>query len=532
VIPPPGTARTLRWRAVPGWLLVVTVGAVVAAPLVVTASSLLDPNERIWRNLWRTRLPGMITQTALLLVCVVGGTLVLGTGLAWLISSYRFPGRRLLGWLLVTPLAMPAYVLGFVWLDTLQQPLGARGVRNIWVCAAVLTLSLYPYVYLFARAAFSTQSGRYHAAARSLGASETSAFWRVHLPMARPAVVSGASLVAMEVLTDIGTVRLFNVSTVADGVLRVWFDLGNRNAAAEVALILVGTAVLLITLERLLRGRARFTHAGGSDAYPPRSLGAAGTAATMAAGTGVLALAVGVPMFRLVALAGDARASGATVSVAGDLSYHLGNSGRIAAVATLVCMGLGTALAVSTRSRGTPGRIIGRAATLGYAVPGPVVAIGAVITLAGVDRRGLFPGGALLVGSMVGLIYALVVRFLAVAYQGVTGALDGIAPTMADGARALGAGPLRTASRVQLPLARSGIIAATALVCIDTLKELPVTLLLRPFGNDTLAVWVWQATSESLWAQAAVPSLALVVAGMVPVAVLLWALERGAAISS
>ena len=200
----------------------------VAVPVLVIVWSIAQPSTDVWRELWATRLPGMIRDTATLLVTVLAGTVVLGTALAWLVTAYQFPGRRLLGWLLVVPLAIPGYVLGFVWLDTLQEPLGARAVRSIWLCALVLTLTLYPYVYLFARATFREQSQRALDVARSLGCSRLQAFWRVVLPMARPSIAGGAALVGMEVLTDVGTVRLFNVSTIADGVLRVWFGTGNR----------------------------------------------------------------------------------------------------------------------------------------------------------------------------------------------------------------------------------------------------------------------------------------------------------------
>jgi len=219
------------------------IAVAVSVPVVVIAWSIVQPSTEVWQELWATRLPGMIAETATLLITVLAGTLVLGTALAWLVTAYQFPGRRVLGWLLVTPLAIPGYVLGFVWLDTLEEPLGARSVRSIWLCALVLTITLYPYVYLFARAAFREQSQRSIDVARSLGCSRTKAFWRVVLPMARPSLAGGLALVGMEVLTDVGTVRLFNVSTIADGVLRVWFGTGDRNAAAELAVLLIGVAV-------------------------------------------------------------------------------------------------------------------------------------------------------------------------------------------------------------------------------------------------------------------------------------------------
>ena len=505
---------------------------VLAAPLVVVLWSLVDPAGDVWRQMWETRLPGMIRDTLTLVAAVLTGTLVLGTGLAWLVTAYDFPLRRVVGWVLVAPLAMPGYVLGMVWLNTLSDPLGARGVRSIWVCAAVLTFTLYPYVYLFARAAFREQSGHAVAAARSLGCSPARAFWRVTLPTARPSLAAGAALVAMEVLTDIGTVRMFNVSTIADGVIRVWFDNGDRDAATEIAVLLVGAAVLLITAERLLRGRARYASTTGSLPTPPQRLSPLGSAGALLAAATVITVAIALPVRRLVLWAQEAERNDQTATVAGDLGYHLGNTVRIAGAATATCIVAGIALTMVVRRRGRPGRVLGRLCTIGYAVPGPVVAIGTVVLLTTLERHGLLPGGMLTVGTFAALIYALTVRFVAAGYQGTDSSMAKIPPQVVASARTLGARPWRVATRVELPLARAGVLAAAALIAVDTVKELPITLLLRPFGRDTLSVWVWQATSQSLWSQAALPSLAILAVGMVPVAVLLYALERGAEVVS
>lgn len=522
-------------RRIRSWVSVAAISLValaVSIPVLVIVWSIVVPDADVWRQLWETRLPGMLRETATLLVAVVLGTLVLGTSLAWIVTAYRFPGSRVLGWLLVTPLAIPGYVLGFVWLDTLQEPLGARSVRSIWLCALVLTLTLYPYVYLFARAAFREQSQRSIDVARSLGCSRSRAFWRVVLPMARPSLAGGAALVGMEVLTDVGTVRLFNVSTIADGVLRVWFGTGNRNAAAELAVLLIAIAVILITVERLARRRALFTQAGSRNVMQAEPLRATRALAASAFGWGTFAIAVALPLYRLISWAVEARRTNQTVTVAGDLGFHLSSSLRVAAAATLTCLGLGLLLAVGLSRQRRSGTFLARLATLGYAVPGPVVAIGVLVTLAALDRQDWLPGRWLLVGSFVGLVYALVVRFLAVAYQGIDSSLAKVSPSVVASARTLGAGRFRVATRIELPLAGAGIIAASVLVAIDTLKELPVTLLLRPFGTDTLPIWVWQATSESLWVQAAVPSLAIVTLGMVLVMVLLWTFEHGAEATS
>jgi iron(III) transport system permease protein len=524
------TTAALRLRRLPGWAATLAITAVVAAPVAVLAASAADPSVDVWVRLWQTRLPGMIRDTVLLLVLVLAGTLVLGTGLAWLVAAHRFPGRRVIGWLLVTPLAVPGYVAGFVWLDTLSGPFGIRAVRSLWLCAVALVLTLYPYIYLFARAAFRDTGAATLDAARTLGLGPTATFIRVALPMARPALAAGGALVTMEVLTDIGTVRLFNVGTLADGVLRVWFGTGDRQAAAELATALLVAAVALIAAERVLRRGAAFAASSAERTLQPRVLRGTTAAAAVAAAAGVLALAVGVPLVRLVAWAREAGA--ATATVAGGLGHHLASSVTVAGAAAVTCLTAGTVLALAVRRRGRPGRALGRIASLGYAMPGPVVAVGAVITLAASDRVLPLPSGAVLVGSTAGLVFALVVRFLAVGYQGVDAGLERVPPETVASARVLGARPVRVALAVELPQARYAVLAAAALLAIDTMKELPITLLLRPFGVDTLAVWVWQATAESLWAQAAVPSLAMVAVGMAAVAALLVALERGADVVS
>lgn len=514
------------------WIAILGIVALVASPILVLAWSLVDPSGEVWAELWRTRLPGMISSTFILLVAVVGGSIVLGTSLAWLVSAFQFPGRRLMGWLLVVPLAIPGYVGGFVWLDTLSGVVGARGVRSLWLCAVVLILSLYPYVYLFARAAFADQGADTLAAAQSLGMGPWGVFFRIALPAAQPAIAAGAALVAMETLTDIGTVRLFNVSTLADGVMRVWFGSGNLGAATELASALTGAAILLIAFERLLHRKGRRARGTSEKVMSPRSLSPLAASGVLASVAAVLIVAVGIPLARLVDWSVESAQAGKAVTVAGGVWHHVRNTLLLVVAAAVVAIVVGTLLALLVAHKGGVARIAGRVSTVGYAMPGPVVAVGVVVMLAALDRRGVLPSGFYLVGSTIGLVYALLVRFLAVGYQGVEASLERISPSAIESAHVLGAGSLRTALSVEIPAARFGILAATALLAVDISKELPITLLLRPFGVDTLSVWVWQSTSESLWAQAAVPALFMVFIGMVAVGLLLAALERGAELVS
>lgn len=514
-----------------GWAVIVTVVALIASPIGVLAWSLVDPSAEVWAELWRTRLPSMIVDTVVLVALVVAGSVALGTSLAWLVAAHDFPARRIVGWLLVAPLAVPGYVGGFVWLDTLSDVVGARGVRSLWLCAVVLVLSLYPYVYLFSRAAFADQGADTVAAARSLGSRPFGVFARVALPSARPAIAAGAALVAMEVLTDIGTVRLFNVSTLADGVMRTWFGTGDAGAAAELATALTGAALLLIAVDRVARRGPRRSRGASEAPMPRRRLSGRESVVALAVSGGVLLVALGVPLARLAVWSAEVLRAGRAATVSGGVMHHVASTVLLAGSATVACMAMGTLLALAVARRGRLARLLGRVSTVGYAMPGPVVAVGAVVTLAAADRRGWLPEGFLLVGSAAGLVFALIVRFFAVAYQGVEAGLEKVAPAMLDSAKVLGAGRVRMALTVELPAVRYGVLAAAALLSVDMVKELPITLLLRPFGIDTLSTWVWQATSESLWQQAAVPALVMVATGMVAVGALLAALERGAEVS-
>ncbi len=520
------------------------VAALAVVPLAVVLASILDPTGEVWAHLWRTRLPGMLRSTATLVVLVGLGSLAVGTALAWLVSAYRFPGRRVLGWALAVPLVLPGYVTGFVWLDTLdyagpvqtwwRERLGDDAwfpdVRSLWLCALVLIGSLYPYVYLLARAAFREQSAVPVEVARTLGCSRAQAFRRVVLPMARPSLAAGTALVVMETLTDVGTVRLFNVQTVADGVFRVWFGLADRQAATELAGVLVLAGLAVILAERGLRGRARFDQRGGRD-RPVEPVRLRGWRAWSAAGGLVTFVAVvaGVPLWRLAGWAAATVRAGEAVTVSGGPAAHTADSLRLAAVAVVACLTIGLVVTVLARHAGNS-RLAGalaRVVNVGYAVPGPVVAVGVLVVLTALDRRSWLPGGVLLMGSFAGLVYALIVRYLAVAHQSLDASFAKVTPALVASARTLGERPWGVTRRVELPLVRPGLLAAAALVGIDVFKELPVTLVLRPFGLDTLPVWVWQATSESLWEQAAVPSLLLAGLSSILLVVLLVLLERG-----
>ncbi len=509
------------------------------APVAVIAWSLLTPSVEVWRHLWQTRLPDMLVSTLGLLVLVILGTLVLGGGLAWLVSGYDFPGRKALAWMLVLPLAMPGYILGFVFMSTFgfTGPIqgGLRSlfgpdvpvpeIRSVWGAALVFSLSLYPYVYLLARAAMREQATASYEVARSLGYSHLKAARKVIFPLARPSLIAGLTLVTLETLTDFATVIYFNVQTVSVGVYRVWKGMFDRDAASELASLVLMFALALLLIERTMRGRARYTQqGGGSRQLPSKKLyGARGWAATGAC-IGVLTLAFFAPVLQLAWWAAGQLAGGKGAGDSNFLSYLTNSAVLAIGAAGLVAV---VAIGVTNARRFSGTRYVksmSQMSTAGYALPGPVIAIGVLLVLAGVDRgleaMGISIPGLLVTGSLAGVVYAYVVRFMALGVNGIDASLQKVPEELTLTARSLGATPARVMRKIHLPLTKTGVAVALLLVGIDALKELPMVLLLRPFGFDTLPVWVWQLAAESRWESAALPSLTIIAASLVPVALL------------
>jgi iron(III) transport system permease protein len=510
----------------------------VATPILAVLSSLATPSVDVWSHLWQTQLAELIGNTVLLLIAVGGGTLVLGTALAWLVVGFDFPGRRVFEWALMLPLAVPAYVIGFTLLGLLDYagPLqtalrswlgagaGIPDVRSGWGVATVMTLVFYPYVYLLARAAFREQGSATLETARSLGRTRARAFVEVALPMARPSLVAGVSLAMMEALADFGTVATFGYRTLTEAIYRVWLGMFDRPAATQLASLLLLVAFLLLALERSLRGGARFVQGArrGTGVARVRLRGWRRIAATGGCAA-VLGLAFVVPVAQLLVWAAGAAAA---ARPGARFLQQLETTVVLGGVAAVVIAALAVVLAYAVRLRGSPPvRLSVQFAAMGYALPGSVIAVGVLGPLAFVDH-GLAdlaervlarPVALVLTGSAVGLLFAYVVRFLTVGYQTVEAALGRIPGHLDDAARSLGAGAGSTLRRVHAPLMRGGLLTAMVLVFVEVMKEMPATLLLRPFGMETLAVGVWEMTSESLWAEAAIPALAIVAAGLVPV---------------
>lgn len=536
----PATRPGVRWGRM-GWTAIaVGTAALVLVPIALIAVSILSPSAEVWREQWATRLPGQLVATATLVVGVATVTVVLGVGLAWLVSAYEFPGRRMLGWALVLPLAVPGYILGFVttsvfgvagpvaswWRARLGADAWFPDVRSMPFAIATLGLTLYPYVYLLARAALRDQAGGAFLVARSLGARPGDAVRRVVMPLMRPAVAAGTAVVVMETLTDVGTVQYFGVETVSVGVFRIWRGTFDRDAASELAMLVLAFALLAIGSERILRGRARFGEAGGANAGLTRRRLGRGPGALAGVGAGaVVTLAFAAPTVQLAAWAITEQTGPRGTPNLERFVDFLGNSLVLTLTTVIVCLGLG--VAVTNARRFGDGGLVGvanRIAVAGYAVPGPVVAMGVILALVGLDRLldgiGLGLPGAVATGSFLALAYAYAVRFLAPAVTAIETGVDQVPEELTASARSLGARPSRVLGRIHLPLTRASIVTAAVLVGVDALKELPVALLLRPIGFDTLPVWVYNLASESRFEQAALPALAIIGVALVPVAVL------------
>jgi iron(III) transport system permease protein len=536
-------------------LLAVACAAAVLFPLLGVLASFADLAASLdtLRHLAATVIPRAAFETALLVGLVAVGVIVLGSTSAWLVAAYEFPGRPFFEWALLVPLAMPAYIVAYAYTDFLQYSGPVQGllraafgwqrgdywfpeVRSIPGAAFVFTVTLYPYVYLLARTAFLARTASMADAARSLGYSPLRGWLHVNLPMARPAVAAGAALALMETVADYGAASYFGLQTFTTAIYRAWFSLGDRIAASQLASVLLAVVLVLMAFELRARGRARFVSAPNS-ARPAQRMPLDGGRGLVAMLACCLPLAAGflVPTAILVQLALPAIHE---VDVGRYLQWLL-NSVTLGGGAALIAVAIALALAYSIRlaSRGLPARAVALAArlmNLGYAVPGIVIAVGILLPLAAFDnaldawmksRLGIGTG-LLFTGSVAALLYAYVVRYFAVSFQPIEAGLARITPAMDASARSLGASPREVFTRVHLPLLAPSLFAAALLVFVDVMKELPATLVLRPFNFDTLAVIAYQFAADERLGEAAIPSLTIVAVGVLPVVLLSRAIAR------
>jgi iron(III) transport system permease protein len=543
-----GARVPLRRPRLDAWTLwALGVAVLVAAPIVAILVTLAVPEGEVWRHLAATVLPRYVGNSLWLMGWVALGTAVIGVGTAWLVTMCRFPGRAFFEWALLLPLAMPTYVVAYTYAGLLDFPgpvqsalraaFGwSRGdywfptIRSRSGAAALFTLVLYPYVYLLARAAFLEQSVCVLEASRMLGCSAWRSFRKVALPLARPAIAAGVALALMETLNDFGAVQHFAVDTFTTGIFRAWFGMGQPVAAAQLAAMLLLFIAALVLLERWSRRRARYHHTSTRWRPLPRwELG--GVGALGAAFACLLPLALGflVPAAVLV----DWAVETAPATLDRRFWGFARNSLVLATLSAALAVLFALLLAYAQRRRAGAAPAV-RLAALGYAVPGSVVAVGLLLPLAAIenavdDAARAWLGvstGLVLTGGAVALVWAYLVRFLAVALGAVESGLAKVTPNVDGAARALGVSALGAVRRVHAPIIRGSLLTGALLVFVDVMKELPATMIMRPFNFDTLAVRAYQLAGDELLREAAGPGLAIVLAGIVPVLLLSRAIAR------
>jgi iron(III) transport system permease protein len=522
--------------------LATMIALLLAVPVIVVVANVFAPGQGTWSHLAATVLPEYIANTLWLLAGVSAMVIFGGVSTAWLVTTCRFPGQRLFEWTLILPLAMPAYIMAYAYTDLLQftgpvqtwlrEAGGWRAheywfpeIRSVGGAIVMLGLVLYPYVYLVVRAAFLEQSIGILEVGRTLGYGLWGSFFRIALPLVRPAIVAGTTLALMETLADFGTVAYFAVPTFTTGIYRAWLSMGDRVAAAQLSAWLLGAVVLVLVLERWSRGRARYYNQPGRRRNARSQLRgiAAWTATAICSVPLVLGFLLPTGLLLRMALTdGDARF--------GARFVHLTlNSFTLAGVTAFFAVVLALIMAYAMRLR--PGPVVqaaNRIAGLGYAVPGAVIAIGILVPVARLDNavdawmRAHFDisTGLLLTGSIAALVYAYLVRFLTVALQTVEAGLIKITPSMDEAARSLGVGPLGTLLKVHGPLMRGSLLTAALLVFVDVMKELPATFVMRPFNFDTLAVHAYNLAADERLGEASTSALAIVAVSLLPLIVL------------
>ena len=530
-------------------VVVVAIAGLIATPVIFVLSSIFANSGDIWSHLAATVLTDYIFNSIWLMLGVGTGVLIIGVGTAWLVTMCQFPGSRLFEWSLLLPLAAPAYLLAYTYTDMLdfygpvqtflRQLFGWSSVgdywfpniRSLWGAIDMLTLVLYPYVYLLARVAFLEQSVCTLEASRSLGCGPWRSFTTIALPMARPAITAGLALVLMETLNDFGTVDYFGVSTFTTGIYRTWFGMNERIAAAQLSAMLMLFILGLIFLERWSRRQARYYQTSQQQQLPRYELG---FWRSVLAGLGCfLPLALGflVPALYLLNLTFNHLAE-----TLNDKFWHLASHSFILATLTAaIAVILSVVMAYGQRLQSHLGmRLAVRIAAMGYAVPGSVIAVGTLIPMGRFDNAldnwmrstwGLSTG-LLLSGTIAALIFAYLVRFLAVSFGAVESSLNKIKPSLDDASRSLGYDPTSTLLKIHAPLMWGGLLTAIVLVFVDVMKELPATLVIRPFNFDTLAVRVYQYASDERLIEASAPALAIVVVGIIPVIFLSWRIAK------
>lgn len=556
------TSPALTTKAIPNWLalrkpnrwvvITVLIALLVALPILVISSSIFQPLNDNWQHLKENLLTEYIVNSFILLIGVSVGVLSMGVITAWLTSMCEFPGRRVFSWLLLLPLAIPAYIIAYTYtgmfdfagpVQTLIRDITGWGYRDYWFpevrsiggAVVMLSLVLYPYVYMMARAAFLEQSVCALEVSRTLGSTALNGFYRVALPLARPAIITGLSLALMEVLADFGTVEYFGVQTFTTGIFRTWYGMGDGVTASQLSTMLLGFVLALILLERWSRKRARYHHTSQKYAQIKR-FKLNGKHALLAWMACLLPVLFGFILPALQLLYWVFAVAEKTIDKA-FISLTL-NTMLLALAASVIAVSIALLLAYGKRLHKSPAVKTGVSiASLGYAVPGTVIAVGVLTPFALIDSalnswmKSTFDisTGLLFSGTVVALLFAYTVRFLAVSVQAIDAGLGKIKPTLDDAGRSMGLSPIGVLKQIHIPLMRGTVLTALLIVFVDVLKELPATLILRPFNFNTLAVRAHELAADERLADAAAPSLMIVIVGLLPVILLSKAISHSRA---
>jgi iron(III) transport system permease protein len=532
------------------WYIGIALGCfILAAPIGLIFVSVFFPQTEIWQHLYSTVLTDYITNSLILAFGVGILVILIGTTLAWCVARYEFTGRKQLQWLILLPMAIPAYIIAYTYtglLDfagpvqtLLREIFGWQygdyyfpNIRSLPGAIIMLSLVLYPYVYMLAKTAFSEQPASLEEASRSLGVSPSKHLFKVVLPLARPAILMGAALAMMEAFADYGTVQYFGLSTFTTGIFRTWFGLGNGIAAAQLAAMLTGFVVLLLIIEYLSRRKIRYYFQGQKVQQVNRQK-LTGSKAFWVPFVCVVPVFFGfiLPVLQLFSWASKTYSK----QLNSDFLMLLWNSFYLAALAAVAAVVLALLFAYGKRLNPIkPIRLLVGLVSLGYAVPGTVIAIGAVISLSWVDIKINMLSeqwfdisvGLVFSGSLFALILVYSSRFLAVAMHNIDTGLARVKPTMDDAARSLGHKPLQILRNIHVPLMKTSVLSALLLVFVDVLKELPATLILRPFNFNTLAVKAFELASDERLMDAALPALAIVSVGILPVILLTMLMDK------
>ncbi len=519
---------------------IVLVALLLSIPVLTIAGFVFEPSGENWEHLKQTVLPEYLANSVLLVLGVTAGTLSIGVSTAWLTAMCQFPGKKSFVWLLLLPLSMPAYIIAYTYtgLFDFAGPVQTQlrewtgwgygdyyfpEVRSLGSAISMLSLVLYPYVYLLARAAFLEQSICVLEVSRTLGCNAWSSFYRVALPLARPAIVAGLSLALMETLADYGTVSYFGIGVFTTGIFRTWFGLGDSVAAAKMAALLLMFVFTLVVIERVSRRQARYNHTTNKYTQLPEYR-LTGLKAILAFMVCLFPVALG---FLLPAGQLSSWAILTYQDMVDEAFLRLTfNTVLLGLLAAFLSVMLALFLAYGKRMLATRSVNVSiRVAATGYAIPGTVVAVGIIIPFAWLDNsiddfmRTQFDisTGLILSGSLFAVMFAYMVRFLAVSLQTVESGLGKIKPCMDDAARTLGYRPRETLFKIHMPLMKGSILTALLIVFVDVMKELPATLILRPFNFNTLAVRAFELASDERLADSSTAALMIVVAGLLPV---------------